>query len=325
MATLMSPQSTESEPDKKQRPAKRRSRRNILPYGLVAPAFLAEMFIHIIPMILGIWIAFIGLNQLTINNWTKAPFVGLTNFINGLNPTTAIGSEFFGSLGRTVIFTVLVLGLCWVIGTAAAYFVNTAFKGRGILRTLFLVPYALPVFVSATTFAFMFNQRNGIVNSILVDDLQLLSDRPFWLIGGNAFFVLVAATVWSTWPFAFLLQLAALQSVPEELFEAAALDGAGRFRQFFSITLPNIRAANVVMILLMFLRAFNEFTIPYILFGPSGPPEALLISPLIYQFSFGTWNFGLGGAVSTLLLVVLFAVSLVYIRLVMPKEKPGHA
>lgn len=300
---------------------RRRRKLNLLPYVLVLPALLAELLIHIVPMMLGIWIAFLQLNQLSIRNWVSAPFVGLTNFANGLNPATAIGSQFFETLGRTALYTVIVMALSWGLGTAAAYFLNTSFKGRGLLRTLYLLPYALPVFVSSIAFAFMFSQTNGVVNRLLVDDLHLLSERPFWLIGSNAFITLVLASVWTGWPFAFLLQLAALQTVPDEVYEAGALDGAGRWRQFFSITLPMIRSSNVVMLLLMFLATFNQFTVPYVLFGVGAPREAMLMSPLIYQFSFGNWNFGLGGAVSTLLLVLLFLVSVVYIRLVMPKEK----
>jgi len=316
---------TDRERRRREPPVIRRRPRNVLPYVLVLPAMIAELLIHIIPMLLGLYIAFLQLNQLSIRRWVNAPFVGFDNFVNGLNPSTAIGSQFFGTLGRTAVYTVIVLALSWVMGTAAAYFLNTNFRGRATLRTLYLLPYALPVFVSAIAFAFMFNQRDGVVNKLLVDDLHLLGDRPFWLIGGNAFIVLVLASVWTAWPFAFLLQLAALQTIPDEVYEASALDGAGRWRQFVAITLPMIRSSNVVMLLLMFLSTFNMFTVPYVLFGPSGPPEAQLVSPLIYQFSFGTWNFGLGGAVSAMLLVLLFAVSLVYIRLVLPKEGNGRA
>jgi multiple sugar transport system permease protein len=317
--------SARSVSDRRRTDQRRRRRISLLPYVLVLPALIAELLIHIIPMALGIWIAFLQLNQLSIRNWIRAPFVGLANFINGLNPATAIGSQFFQTLGVTAVYTVLVLAMSWVLGTAAAYFLNSRFRGRGILRTLYLLPYALPVFVSSIAFAFMFNQRDGIVNKVLVDDLHLFADRPFWLIGSNAFVTLVIASVWTGWPFAFLLQLAALQTVPEEVYEAAALDGANRWRQFFTITLPMIRSSNVVMLLLMFLGTFNQFTVPYVLFGISAPPEAMLISPLIYQFSFGNWNFGLGGAVSTLLLALLFVVSVIYIRLVMPKEKQHNA
>lgn len=303
----------------------RRSRRNLLPYLLVLPALIAELSIHIGPMLLGIWTSFVQLNQTSIRNWIGAPFVGFTNFINGLNPDGPIGSEFFSTLARTSIYTVLVVGISWSLGTAAAYFLSTEFRGRAFLRTFFLLPYAIPAFVGVIAWAFMFNQSNGMINTVLVDQLHILTDRPFWLVGPGSFFVIVIVSVWGMWPFAFLLQMAAIQSVPAEVQEAAALDGAGRTRTFFLVTLPMVRSANVVMLLLMFLAAFNQFNVPFVLFGPSSPEDAQLISPLIYQFSFGTWNFGLGAAVSTLLLVFLLVVTMIYIRLVMPKEKSDRA
>ncbi|GAA0993907.1 carbohydrate ABC transporter permease [Subtercola frigoramans] len=306
-------------------PPRRRSRRNLLPYLLVLPALIAELSIHIIPMFLGIYTSFIRLNQVSIRNWIAAPFVGLENYMRGLDPAGAIGSQFFETLLRTIVYTILVVGLSWMLGTAAAYYLSTNFRGRAFFRTFFLIPYAIPAFVGVIAWAFIFNQRDGLVNSVLVDQLHIVSDRPFWLVGPGAFFVIVVVSVWSLWPFAFLLQLAALQSVPAEVHEAASLDGAGRMKTFFRVTLPMIRASNVVLILLMFLASFNQFNVPFVLFGISSPKEAQLISPLIYQFSFGTWNFGLGAAVSTLLLVFLVIVTIIYVRLVMPKEKATHA
>lgn len=302
-----------------------RGRHRWFPYALVLPALLAELAIHIGPMLLGVWTSFVQLNQISIRNWVNAPFVGFTNFINGLNPEGAIGSQFFSSLGRTAVYTLLVVGFSWLLGTAAAYFLSTNFRGRSFLRTFFLFPYAIPAFVGVIAWAFMFNQRDGLVNTVLVDQLHLLAERPFWLVGPGSFFVIVIISIWGLWPFAFLLQLAAFQSVPGEVHEAASLDGAGRFRAFVGITLPMVRSANVVMLLLMFLAAFNQFNVPFVLFGQSSPDDAQLISPLIYQFSFGTWNFGLGAAVSTLLLLFLLVVTVIYIRLVMPKEKTDHA
>jgi multiple sugar transport system permease protein len=306
-------------------PVRRRRKWILLPYLLVAPALIAELSIHIGPMLLGIWTSFVQLNQVSIRNWINAPFIGFQNFINGLNPDGPIGSEFFSALGRTFVYTVLVVAISWIMGTAAAYFLSTDFRGRGFLRTFFLLPYAIPAFVGVIAWAFMFSQSNGMINTVLVDQLHLLPSKPFWLVGPGSFFVIVVVSVWGMWPFAFLLQLAALQSVPADVHEAASLDGAGRTRTFFHVTLPMVRSANVIMLLLMFLAAFNQFNVPFVLFGPSSPDDAQLISPLIYQFSFGTWNFGLGAAVSTLLLVFLLIVTIIYIRLVMPKEKNPRA
>jgi multiple sugar transport system permease protein len=304
---------------------KRRPKRSLLPYLLILPAAIAELLIHIIPMMLGIWISFVQLNQISIRNWLTAPFVGIANYVNGLNPAGTIGAVFFETLLRTIVYTVITIALSWSLGTAAAYFLSTRFRGQAVVRTFFLVPYAIPAFVGIIAWSFMFNQQNGLINTVLVDQLHLLNQGPFWLVGPLSFVVLIVVSVWGIWPFAFLLQLAALQTVPHEVHEAAALDGAGRWRTFFGVTLPMIRSSNVVLILLMFLATFNQFNVPYVLWGPSSPDEAKLISPLIYQFSFGTWNFGLGSAVSALLLAFLLIVTAIYVRIVMPKERIAHA
>lgn len=322
---------TEEEPTtpEKGRPAPeatpRKRKKDLFPYLLVAPASIMELLIHIIPMILGVWIAFIALTQLSIANWVEAPFIGFQNFVEGLSPSSAIGAQFYGALGRTLLFTVIVVALAWGLGMFAAVLLSSSFRGRGILRTLFLVPYALPSYVGTIAWAFMFNQRDGMINRLLVDDLGILDSRPFWLLGTNAFWVTVIVTVWQFWPFAFLMLLAALQNIPGDVYEAAALDGASLWKQFTNITLPMISHANTVLLLILSLWIFNQFNVPYVLFGPASPPEATLISPLIYQQSFSNWNFGVGGAMSVLLLVVLLIASAFYIKLVMPKGKGPNA
>lgn len=300
---------------------RKRSRRPgwFLPYAMILPAAVLELLVHIIPMLLGIYIAFTSLTQLTIRRWTTAPFVWFDNFVRGLDPGSALGNALFESLIRTIVYTVLVVGLSWALGMAAAVALNTRFRGRGVLRTLFLVPYALPVYVAAILWAFMFNQRDGMVNRVLVQDMGLLDERPFWLIGENAFWVLVIVSVWRLWPFAFLMLLAALQSIPADVYEAAAIDGASTWKRFTDITLPMVRSANLVVLLVMGLWTFNEFNIPYLLFGDTSPESARLISPLIYEHSFVNWNFGLGAAMSVMLLVVLIVASAMYVRMVLPK------
>ncbi|MGC4151617.1 MAG: sugar ABC transporter permease [Propionicimonas sp.] len=304
---------------KTRRPRQQRLRKRIrgvsLPYLLITPAGIMEMLVHVLPMLLGIWIAFVGLSQLTIADWTSAPFVGLRNFVHGLDPSGPIGSQFYATIGRTVLFTALVVALSWGMGMLGAFLLASKFRGNGLLRTVFLIPYALPVYVGTITWAFMFNQRDGMINSVLVDQLHLLDQKPFWLIGPNAFLVVVIATAWQYWPFAFLMLLASLQTIPDELYEAAALDGASIWRQFRAITLPMIRPTNLVLLLVLCLWVFNQFNVPYVLFGASSPEWATLISPLIYEQSFKNWNFGVGAAMSVLLLMALVAASLVYVRL----------
>lgn len=284
---------------------------------LIVPALVLELAVHIIPMLVGVWISFVQLTQLTIRNWTSAPLAGLDNYVIGLDPSGPIGSALASSLARTVLFTLLVVGGAWAVGMLAAVLLNTTFRGRALLRTLFLVPYALPVYVVTIGWAFMFSQRDGAVNSLLVDNLHVLDTRPFWLIGDRAFWVVVVVAVWRLWPFAFLMLLAALQNISDDLYEAASLDGAGHWRAFRTITLPMVRPANAVVLLVMGLWTFNEFNVPYLLFGNSPPDSARLLSMHIYVNSFVNWNFGLGAAMSVLLLLVLLVASVVYLRLVL--------
>ncbi len=139
-----------------------------------------------------------------------------------------------------------------------------------------------------------------------------MSDKPFWLIGDNAFLAVVVTAIWKLWPFAFLMLMAGIQSVPADVYEASAVDGASPFRQWRSITLPMLRPVNLVLVLVMFLWTFNDFNTPFILFGSAQPPAGDLISFHIYNSSFLTWNFGSGAAMSVLLLLFLLAVSGVY-------------
>lgn len=292
----------------------------LLPYLLVAPAVVFELLVHVGPMLLGVWISFVSLTQLTLRRWTSAPFVGLDNYRNGLDPSSSIGSEFFASLGRTALFTVLVVATAWAIGMFAAVLLNSSFRGRAFFRTFFLVPFALPAFVGILGWKFIFAQEDGALNRLLVDDLGVLDARPFWLLGDNSFVVVVVVAAWKLWPFAFLMLLAALQSIPGDVYEAAALDGASLWKQFTSITLPLVRPANAVVVLVMGLWTFNEFNVPYVLFGARPPEPALLLSNLIYSNSFVSFNFGLGAATSVLLLLALLVASVFYVRLALPKR-----
>ncbi|MCW2595389.1 MAG: multiple sugar transport system permease protein [Pseudonocardiales bacterium] len=295
---------------------RRRPRRQLLPYLLLIPAVVLELLIHIVPMLVGIFISFLHLTQFYIANWRQAPAAGLSNYRYALDFNQAAGKELLHSFLITLVFTVVVLAVSWALGMAAAVFLQRPFPGRAIIRTIFLIPYALPVFASVITWNFMLQRDNGVVNHVLVDQLHLVGgDRPFWLIGPNSFYSLVIVEVWRTWPFAFLMLTAGMQSISQDLYEAAGLDGAGVWAQFRGITLPMLRPVNRVLLLVLFLWTFNDFTTPYTLFGRGAPRQADLISMHIYQNSFVTWNFGTGSAMSVLLLLFLLVITGGYLRI----------
>ncbi|MEU0166584.1 sugar ABC transporter permease [Streptomyces iakyrus] len=280
-----------------------------LPYLLLLPALLLELLVHLVPMVIGIVMSFKELTQFYIRDWGAAPWSALDNYKVSVDFDAPVGEALLHSFLVTVAFTLLSVGLCWLVGTAAAVFMQDTFRGRGLLRALFLVPYALPVYAAVITWVFMFQHDNGLVNHVLHDQLGLTDKPSFWLIGDNSFIALLTVSVWKGWPFAFLIVMAGLQNIPRELYEAAALDGAGVWQQIRRITLPSLRPVNQVLVLVLFLWTFNDFNTPFVLFGRTAPEAADLISVHIYQASFVTWNFGTGSAMSVLLLLFLLLVT----------------
>jgi len=295
-------------------PRRRRPRwKGATPYLLVLPAILLELLIHIIPMLVGIWMSFIKLTQFFIANWREAPAAGLSNYKIAMDFSNPIGRSLLHSFTVSILYTMIVVGLAWLFGMSAAAVLQNGFRGRGTLRTLFLVPYSLPIYAGVITWSFMLQRDNGLVNHVLVNNLHLLDNPPFWLIGNNAFVSMAIVALWRSWPFAFLMIMAGMQSIPDDVYQAASVDGAGVWQQLRYITLGMLRPVNVVLVLMLFLWTFNDFNTPFVLFGPTPPASADLISIHIYDNSFVNWNFGLGAAMSVLLLLFLLVVTGAYL------------
>ena len=289
--------------------------RGAVPYLLVLPALALELLIHLVPMVVGVVMSFKELTQFYIRNWGEAPWTGLSNYRVAVDFQAPIGEALLRSFGITCAFTVLAVGFSWLLGVTGAILMQDSFRGRAALRALFLTPYALPVYASVIIWAFMLQHDNGLVNHVLHDQLHLGSKPAFWLIGNNSFVSLVVVSVWRNWPFALLVLMAGMQNIPDELYEASAIDGAGVWQQIRHITMPSLRPINQVLVLVLFLWTFNDFNVPYVLFGQSAPPAGDLISIHIYQASFLTWNFGSGSAMSVLLLLFLLVVTTTYLGL----------
>ncbi|GAA4880243.1 sugar ABC transporter permease [Saccharopolyspora cebuensis] len=285
--------------------------RRWLPYLLVLPALLFELLVHLVPMVGGLWMSLLELTQFWLRDWLNAPFAGLANFRFALDFDSAVGTQLLTSFGITLAFAVLTVGISWALGMFAATLLQRSFPGRAVLRALFLVPYALPVYTAVMIWKFMLDQGDGMVNSVLASLGG--SGETFWLLGDNAFLSLVVTAVWRLWPFAFLALMAGMQSIPTDVYEAATVDGAGVWQQFRSITLPMMRPVTQVLLLVLFLWTFNDFNVAYILFDKSVPSAANLLSIHIYNSSFLTWNFGLGSAMSALLLLFLLLVTAGYL------------
>src|SRR3954452_24242826 len=299
--------------------------RGAVPYLLVLPALLMELLIHLVPMIVGVVMSFKELSQFYIRNWGAAPWKGLDNYRVAVDFNSAIGRGLLHSFLITCAFAVFAVGFSWLLGITGAILMQDGFRGRGFLRALFMTPYALPIYASVIIWAFMLQHDNVLVNHVLHDQLHLSSKPAFWLIGDNSFVSLVVVSVWRNWPFALLVLMAAMQNIPDEMYEASAIDGAGVWQQIRHITMPSLRPINQVLVLVLFLWTFNDFNVPYVLFGKSAPPAGDLISIHIYQASFLTWNFGSGSAMSVLLLVFLLVVTTTYLGLTSRSRRTTHA
>jgi multiple sugar transport system permease protein len=295
--------------------------RKAIPYLFLVPAVVAELLVHIIPIVVGLAMSFLDVGLSTLTDWTVAPFVGLGNYGAAVHFDVGVGKDLIQSFGVSVAYTVLVVGFSWLLGFSAAVLLQSQRRGRGTLRAMFLIPYAMPAFTAVITWGFMF-QRDGLVNQFLANVLHVVPDPgPFWLLDPHAFWSMTVVSIWRNWPFAFLILMAGLQTVPGDLYEAAAIDGAGAWQQIRRITAPMLRPVTQALLVVLFLWNFNDFNTPFVLFGKSPPSGANLISIDIYTNTFSNWQLGEGSAQSVLMLLFLGVVVSVYLWLTSRRGK----
>lgn len=292
-------------------PPKRRRRGSVsakrLPYALIAPALVFMVLIHLIPTGAGVYLSFKNLNTFTFSLLFDAPSAGLKNYdailFDSANP---LRSGFTNAAMNTVQYTVLVTAGTLGGGLGIALLLNRKMRGQRLVRTLMLTPWIVPSFVVAVLWGFMWQSEDGIINKILVDYTGLLDEGPTWLLGPNSMWAIVIPSIWRGIPFAMLLFLAALQSMPDELHEAASMDGAGPWRRFRYITLPLLRPLIAVQLLFTVIYSTYQFAIPYVMLGNNPGPDADLIMTLIVRQSFTNNLLGFGAAVSVLLMLAMF-------------------
>jgi len=277
-----------------------------LAYTLIAPTFFAMLCIHFIPTALAMYMSLLKLNQFTLRQFLGAPFIGLGNyafiFTSRHNPMV-IGLT--NAARNTIIYSIFVNAGTLGIGMVIALLLNRRFFGRGIARTLLLLPWVVPTYAVGLLWGMMWLRDRGIINTILVDYLHLLPHKPFWLIGRNTIWAIIIPTIWRQLPFATVMLLAGLQTVPQELYDAAAIDGASAWQRFRYITIPFLRPVIALMLLWGVIFTVFGYNIVIMMFGNGGgfPGEwGDLLMPAIQRQSFGYWWFGLGAAASTLMM-----------------------
>ncbi|AFK87261.1 MULTISPECIES: carbohydrate ABC transporter permease [Thermoanaerobacterium] len=298
---------------------KQNFKKNRLAYILILPAIVAMLMIHFVPMIEGLYISLLNLNQYTLLKFLHAPFVGFQNFYKILfDPTSTLRIGFLDAVRNTIIYTIVVNFGVLVIGMLLALVLNQEFKGRGIARTMLLLPWVVPSYVVGILWGFMWQQDNGIINKILVNYLHLLSYKPFWLIGSNVIVAIIIPTIWRSFPMTMIMLLAGLQSISSDFYEAAEIDGATGWQKFYYVTLPFLRPVIGTLLLFGMIGSIYSYNIVAMMFGNgSGFPGEWgdLIMTNITRNSFNMWQFGTGAAASVLLMITVLMLTGIWYKI----------
>lgn len=271
---------------------------------MVAPSLTIMALVAAFPIGYALWLS---LNQYSLMQAGLSRFVGLQNYIDAVANAT-----WWAAFGQTLTFTVISVSLEIMLGTAIAVLLNQAFRGRGMLRAVMLVPYAVLTVVSAITWRTMFEPSMGLVTNVL-GALGLPGGDLVWLgESGYAMAVVILADVWKTAPFVALLVLAGLQVIPSDIYEAAQLDGATKRQIFFTITLPLLKPAIALAAIFRTLDALRVFDLPFVLTRGANGTETM--SMLAYRELRENRLIGEGSAYSIMTFIAVMLVALVYIR-----------
>jgi multiple sugar transport system permease protein len=249
-----------------------------------------------------------------LQNWDlfrPAKFVGLANY-----RSLFTGDPLFAiALRNTVVYTVGTVVPTVLISLAVAGVLNRKVKGISIFRTIIFLPLAVSSVVMAVVWQFVFNTNNGLLNIMLgwigIGPVPWLND-PKW-----AMLSLCTVSVWRSVPFATVILLAAMQGVPDNLYEAAKLDGAGEIRQFVSITVPLIRGAVSFVMVISIIHAFQAFDLVYVLTGGNGGPETAtyVLGIMLFQHAFSFLEFGYASALAWVMFAILLVLTVLQLRL----------
>jgi multiple sugar transport system permease protein len=238
------------------------------------------------------------------------PFVGLENYRVFINDPVARQAFFV-----TVLFVILSTALELVLGLIIALVIHEQFKGRGWVRAAVLIPWAIPTVVASQMWRFIFNDQYGLINLILFGD-RISSYVPWLAHPVFAFSAIVLADVWKTSSFAGLLILAGLQVIPDELYDAARIDGADAWQRFWRITLPLLRPALLVALLFRTMDAFRVFDLVFVM-TQGGPADATQVLQYYgYKTMFTEGMLGYGTTISVAVFTMIFILSLFYIRVI---------
>lgn len=284
----------------------KKARKAAFPYMAMLPAWIFLVALIGYPLLKVLWDAF---NFTNLINPSVSGFAGIENF------KAVIADRHFGkALSNTVVWTLgSVIGE-YLLGLGAAILLTQKLRGQGIFRVLTFIPWLVPIIVAGMTWDWMLNPDFGIINSLLVKSgvtdsaINFLGD-PKWAMG-----TVIFINIWRSFPYFTISLMAAIQAIPEELYEAADLDGASAWRKFWSVTMPELRSASLIIVFIHLIWTAVNFDFIWVL-TQGGPNYATITFPiLIYRYSMQDFNVGMASALSTLMLMMTTVIFVIYYK-----------
>lgn len=277
-----------------------------LGYGLSTPALLAIFIVVLVPLVSSLYLS---LQQKDLPRPQLDAFVGLGNYIRLLHD-----ARYLNSLRATLIFSLVSTLIELILGVSIAMVLNQRFIGRGFVRGLMILPWAMPSIVNAAMWKWIYNADYGALNALLtqvglIDAYKVWLSDPFWAMA-----LLILANVWKETPFTVILVLAALQAIPDDLYEAGRVDGANAWQLFSHITLRLLLPVIMIAGMLQFIWGFQTFELPYIVTGGGPYSTTEMVTLRIYAQTFRSLRFGYGAAMAYLTSLVILVPAIFYIR-----------
>lgn len=279
--------------------------RGSLGYKLLIPAFIVFAAVLVYPIIYSFFMSLsdVGLQDRALH------FIGIENYAR------LFRDDYFGNaVWLTLLFTVASVFFEMVLGIGMSLVLNQKFRGRGFVRGVMILPWALPSVVNAVMWKWIFDGNYGVLNALL-QKIGLISHYQVWLgTPALAFVSMLFANIWKETPYVVLLTIAALSNVDRSLYESARVDGAGPVRSFFKVTLPIIKPVVTILIITKSIWAIQTFDLVYILTGGGPASGTELIAYYIYKITYKFNDYGYAAAMSYILSFITFVLAFLYIK-----------
>lgn len=279
----------------------------IEPYLFILPVFILLLFMFGYPLINSITMAF---QNYKLSNINDVYFNNFENFEKLFND-----SDFLLLVKNSLVYVVVSVVGQFIFGLILALALKEKFKGRGVYQSIVFLPWAFSTFVIGLIFRWSFNGEYGVVNDLLIK-LGIIDKGIAWLgTPGLSLAVIIMAMIWMGIPFFGIMILAALQSIPEEIYEAADIDGCGILQKFWLLTIPYIKPTIIMTVLLRTIWIFNSFDLIVIVTGGGPANYSQTLPSYMYTKAFSGYDFGLAGALGTMLMILLGLYAIIFLKL----------